>query len=294
MRQITSRSPVASGYTACVRAFGLGLLLTAVGCIDPGTFVCANSPQCPRGQCIAGDCVIEDPDCDFGRYSKYARPEVAGTCYEPQPVAASSSGEVGSSGTGEGSSSGTNSGSTGNADSSSSSGEPVPVELCNGFDDNDNGLVDEWSPDNERCEVCLGDDNCEWCDLFPDDVEDPSVVYYFCESGSYNHAVSFCTDLNAPFASIHDDLDNTYLAIKVAELAPFARANIGLRNFGEATAPEWTWVDGSTFDYENLGAELTMHDDGDVCVSILTSGEWDATHCSNGQPFICKATLPVD
>ena len=275
------------GTLGLVRAWGLGPLLLAVGCIDPGIFACDDDAQCPRGQCVAGgNCVVEDPVCEFGRYSRYAQPEVAGQCYEPGGTTSDASGNS----TGIASASGTGTTSTGVAESSS--GEPIPVELCNGIDDDANGLVDEWSPDNIRCEICPPDNECKWCDLFPDDVDDPQTFYYLCSDANYDEFVGFCAALGAPITSIHDDTENTYLSIKVAEFTPYAKANIGLRDFGEVGAPAWTWVDGSEFGYEKLGDDLTMHPDGDVCVHLLTSADWDATHCNNGQPFICEAPRP--
>ncbi len=274
-----------------MRAWGLWLLpLTTPGCIDPGIFVCDDDPQCPRGQCVVGNCVVEDSECEFGRYSRYAQPDLAGRCYEPDDASTGTS--VASTGTdAPGSTSDTGTASTAVA-AESSSGAPVPVELCNGIDDDANGLVDEWSPENDRCEICPPDNECKWCDLFPDDVADPQTFYYLCSDANYDEFVGFCAALGAPITSIHDDVENTFLSIKVAEFTPYARANIGLRDFGDVGAPAWTWVDGSEFSYERLGDDLTMHAEGDVCVHLRTSADWDATHCNNGQPFICEAPRP--
>jgi hypothetical protein len=263
--------------------------VTAVSCIDPGQFICTSDGDClsPEGRCEAGNCVMVDADCPLGRYSEYAAPDLAGRCFE----ADSGSTSVVEPATTADDATTSPGGTTGASGDSSSSGEPIPVEVCNGIDDNDNGLVDEWSPDNVQCDLCPGGGECLPCDLFPDDTENPTRVYYLCEGANYNQIVGFCTDLQAPFASIHDDAENTFLSIKTAEFTMYASAYIGLRDFGDVGAPAWTWVDGSEFSYEQLGADLDVHEVDDVCVAIGTSGEWTATHCNGGKAFFCEAPL---
>ena len=239
------------------------------------------------------ECVHPDPGCESGeRYSKYAKPEHANACYEP-PAATDASTSTSST-----SSTTTmpppttmepeTSSSSSTSDSSSSSGMPQPVELCNGIDDNDNGLVDEWSPENTGCEICDGS-SCRYCDLFPDDEDNPTVVYFFCDGANYNQFVPFCEGIGAPAVSIHDEEENVLLAIKTAELADYARAYLGLRNFGTSADPMWTWVDGTPFDYTNWNATQKQPDD--VCANIDTSGSWNSTHCNGGTQFFCEAAL---
>ena len=272
----------------------LGLLLVA-GCIDPGHFVCTGEGDCGvDGRCVAGSCVVADASCpSLERYSKYAEGELAGACFEGEDVGSSSTAtSIAESSSSESSSGESSSSESSSSEGSSSSGEPAPTELCNGIDDNDNGLVDEWSAENVECQLCPDGFECNDCDLFPDDEANPSRVYYMCHGANYDEVVSFCEALDAPAASIHSDAENTYLAIKVVAHALYSTSYIGLRDFGPVGTPMWTWVDGTPFEYERLGDQLDTHEPDDVCVALLASGEWEAAHCNGGRTFICEATLP--
>ena len=288
---------------SAVRA-ALLLCSLCAGCIAPGHFACAGDGECGDGRCVEGSCLVPDATCPSSeRWSKYAEGDLAGLCYAGEGEAGtttstsidvttltpgSSSSE---SSVDESSSSSTSSVSS---LSSSSSGEPVPLELCNGIDDNDNGLVDEWSPENYECEICPVDHECKPCDVFPDDEANPTRVYYMCTGANYPEVVSYCEALDAPASSIHDEEENTYLAIKVAAFSAYGTAYIGLRDFGDPGEPNWSWVDGSPFDYHRLGTQVDMHDPENVCVALLTSAEWEAAHCNGGRTFICEAPLPVE
>lgn len=281
------------GRVAQLLGFGL-----VAGCIDPGHFVCTGEGDCGvDGRCVAGSCVVADASCpSLERYSKYAEDGLAGACFEGEDPSSSSitvASVDDTSSSSEGSSSdastSTESSSSG---SSSSTGEPKPTEVCNGIDDNDNGLVDEWSVENVECEICPDDFECNDCDLFPDDEANPTRVYYMCHGANYDEVVSYCEALDAPAASIHSDAENTYLAIKVVAHALYSTAYIGLRDFGPVGTPMWTWVDGTPFEYERLGDQLETHEPDDVCVALLASGEWEAAHCNGGRTFICEALLP--
>ncbi len=267
-----------------MRLWAVWILVGATGCIERGQFVCNDDVQClaPRGQCVAGNCVLDDDTCPDGRYSDYADPAVAGLCYEPSSMGSTTHEPTATAGTDA----------TDTGLDEETTGTPIPVEQCNGIDDNDNGLIDEWSPENTECELCPEDSSCRTCDLFPDDPESPTRVYFVCDQGGYNQMVSFCAAIGAPPASIHDDDENAFLAIKTTEHTPYNKAYIGARDFGEPGRPAWTWVDGSEFEYEKLGDALTMHEQGDVCVMLNSSGSWTAIHANGGQPFICEAALP--
>lgn len=275
-----------------MRGWPTWILVLATGCIDVRPFVCDDDVQClsPRGQCVAGNCVLDDAACPSGRYSEYADPEVAGQCYEPEPPA-STGGEPPAASTSAGS--GSDSGEASSAEvGSTDTGQPVPVELCNGIDDDGNGLVDEWSPQNVECEICPEGAGCQTCHLFPDDPDDPTRVYFMCLSGGYSKMVSFCGAIGAPPVSIHDNDENSYLAIKTTEFAQYGKAYIGARDFGEPGRPDWRWIDGSEFEFQRLGDALDMHGENDVCVMLTTSASWIATHPNSPQPFFCEAPLP--
>lgn len=281
-------------YNQGMRAWAVWILVGAAGCIDRGQFLCSDDVQClaPQGRCIAGSCVLDDEACPHGRYSEYAAPALAGRCYEPDDLGSTGSDPTTTSSTSAAGSTTIDAGLESSSEGDSSTGAPVPVELCNGIDDDGNGLVDEWSPQNTQCEICPEGASCRTCDLFPDDPQAPTRVYFLCDDGGYSQMVGFCAAIGAPPVSIHDDAENIALAIKTTELTPYNKAYIGARDFGEPGRSAWMWIDGSTFEYERLGDDLSMHEAGDVCVMINGSGSWTAVHPNGGQPFICEAPLP--
>ncbi len=279
--------------------WALTLLLSSAGCIVPGHFVCAGDADCGDGRCVEGSCLVPDPDCPSSeRWHKYADGDLAGLCYVTDEAGSTSTSVDASTAPDPSTSSSapvddtSSSESPPASESSSSSGEPLPPELCNGIDDNGNGLVDEWSPENYECEICPPGHECKPCDVFPDDEVNPTRLYYMCTGANYPEVVSWCEAMDAPAASIHDDAENTFLAIKVAAFAAYSTAYIGLRDFGEPGMPGWSWVDGSPFDYHRLGSQVDTHDPEDVCVALLTSGSWEAAHCNGGRTFICEVPFP--
>ncbi len=277
-------------------ALMLGSYGATLGCVQVGTFACIDDAECQgdglEGRCLASGCAHPDPECDSSeRYSRYAMADVAGRCVpETEPGSTS----VATS-TSDGDTSGDD---TSDDGSSSTTGPPPPPEECNGIDDDGDGLIDEWSPFNTECEICLMPDLCRSCHLFVDDEVAPTTTYWYCRGDAWAELPVFCKSLDQPgdpqvgFVSIHDDAENQ-LIVQQLPLDPqgWGITWIGMRNAGSPEAPQWVWDDGSEVDYHQLGSNFDGYDGGDTCVSLNDSGNWGVNGCLAAFSFVCEAAV---
>jgi hypothetical protein len=248
----------------------------ASACIDRAPFACDEDEECQgagvEGSCVApGYCAHPDEGCDSGlRFSRFAAPALAEQCTEPEVVTGSTDA---SEDTSEGTS-GASEGSSSQASDSSSSGEPVPVEECNGIDDDGDGLVDEWSPVNEQCDDCT---------LF----QRSGSAYWLCDGGRWTDVQPLCASFGANLASIQDADENLFLT-----LMGDGNTNwIGLNDIGNEGV--FTWVDGAPVEYTNWvdgiepGVELDYN-----CAGVDSQGEWHSLNCTNYRAGVCEAPHP--
>lgn len=174
---------------------GLGLALVSAACIEREPFACDADVQCEApgrpGQCVEpGFCAHPDETCPSGlRYGRFADAPLVNKC---TMLAVGSSSTAGSSSSGFGS---------GSSSSSSSSGEPIPLEECDGVDNDQDGLVDEWSEVNEQC---------NGCDLF----QNEGRTYWRCSNDRWTDVQSMCEGFGANLASIQDADENLYLTLR--------------------------------------------------------------------------------
>lgn len=280
---------------------------TSVRCTG-SEFACSDDAQCqgagPVPRCEDGACSFEDAACDGGRRYASGSP-LAGQCVPSGGSSSSTStegldlggvsgvsGVSGSSGVSGGSGAldtlgldtGSPPGTTeGVVSTTGTDGPPLAVELCNGFDDDMDGLVDEVSPDNLECGGC-------WLEQFEDHA------YWICPEGRpWSEAVEDCVGFGAELAWIDSPEENAV----ITELAGGFSLWLGASDLEQEG--DWRWLDGSVLDVGHSAWGPGQPDDdgpqpaGEDCLHLSSArlfgdGDWNDDICEE-QPYgaLCKA-----
>jgi hypothetical protein len=168
------------------------------------------------------------------------------------------------------------------SDDGSSSAAPAAPEVCDGVDNDLDGLVDEVAP---------GVDTCDGCRL----LQGAGQAWWVCEALlTWDEAQARCEGLGASAAIVPSVLAQTFLQQQVAAGVHFYW--LGSRQAeGEGA---WAWVDGTAWGYTNWGT--TQPDDvapGQDCLRVTFGiegegwfhGAWDDFRCDDPHPWMCSA-----
>jgi hypothetical protein len=265
-------------------------------------------------QSETGFCSFPDSMCASGqRYGAHAGRSLAGMCTNPDGADGGTDTGAGTMGSADGSSGvGTSEGGPGTAgsdavtsagssgavsdtstttsgssasegtssasDASSDGTEDVPpgTEVCDGIDNDGDGLVDEYSPFNETCDGC---NLIEW------DVE----TYWICPGPTdWVAAHTQCEQRGADLASIHDDQENAQVGAALAGVATAAWLAARAESIDV-----WGWSDGRAWDYDAFGQMQPNYNDPlPVCLTIeLNDAEWNDQGCDEDYAYVCEADL---
>ncbi len=153
---------------------------------------------------------------------------------------------------------------------------PGAPELCDGIDNNCNGVLDEFSLENAACDACT---------LTARGVS----VYWFCE-GPVNRFAGreFCLDRGADLTSITDLPEDSFVRDNVAGPRDWF---IGLEDL--AQEGDYVWSDGSDATYFAWAFGEPNNVDNENCVELALEDDWawNDTNCENEQAFVCEATI---
>jgi hypothetical protein len=204
---------------------------------------------------------------------------------------AGTSGDAGASGASTGGTSqdagsgGSTGGASGTGGGSSGAGggtgcDGGAVEVCNGTDDDLDGLVDEPSAQNTAA--------CNGCTP----IQRNGFAYWFCTSGrDWAPARDNCTSKGAHLASIHDQQENDFVASTMVGLGVTGRFWFGLND--RSTEGTYVWLDGTPVDFKyfNCSTTANLSTGSEDCANMQGSSKcWDDDDCSGHSfPSVCRA-----
>ena len=153
------------------------------------------------------------------------------------------------------------------------------VEVCNGVDDDLDGLVDE--PSSQNTAVCNS------CTAFDRD----GFAYWFCtDNRDWSPSQNDCQAKGGNLASIHDMAENDFIASTMVSLGINGRMWMGMND--RDSEGNYAWLDGTPFDYSWINCSTARPSQGNEdCGNFSSSaGCWDDDDCSGHDfPRLCKA-----
>jgi hypothetical protein len=147
------------------------------------------------------------------------------------------------------------------------------VEVCDGEDNDLDGLIDEVSAQNGTCGPC---------DLF----QSGGQAFFFCNDLlNWEQAVAACEAHGADLAVIHDAETSAFIG---GHLPAEARRWIGATRT-ETISVTWRWVDDSAFDFSMWAGGQPDSPGAENCVELWTGSTWNDLGCMTAQPYACNA-----
>ena len=159
---------------------------------------------------------------------------------------------------------------------------PDEPEVCDGIDNDNDGLIDEVGPGNAECNACTL-------------LQGEGQAWWACtEDKGWELAQTRCEEYGAQLAMVLDEASQAFLLENISAMGTFFW--IGGRR-DDRLSP-WVWVDGSLFDYQPWApSQPDDTDPGQDCVRLTFGleppdwfdGAWDDFFCDQGQFYVCAA-----
>ncbi|CAI2348315.1 unnamed protein product [Caenorhabditis sp. 36 PRJEB53466] len=120
---------------------------------------------------------------------------------------------------------------------------------------------------------------------------DERCFQFFKAAVDYESAESICATSNGHLASVHNTIDNNFLAQK-AQTYIYSDGPVWLgaqASSSIVTNPQnWHWTDSTPFDYQNYRSGQPSALSSAACMQFLVgSAKWLTASCNNVFPFIC-------
>ncbi len=197
--------------------------------------------------------------------------------------AATTDGATGSAGSGATASSASgsaSSGSTGSTGGSTSGTTGGSIEICNGTDDDNDGLVDEVSASNTSCNGCALE-------------QFQGSAYWFCGSdpGAWGVARDACLGLGTNLVSIHDTAADTFLLGHLTSRGGSFSDEFWIGANDLAMEGVFEWADGTPWDLEAWAPrEPNDYNSVEDCVSMEAADGWNDIECAKVKVYVCRST----
>jgi hypothetical protein len=164
---------------------------------------------------------------------------------------------------------------------------PAAPEVCDGVDNDLDGLVDEVAP---------GVDTCDGCRL----LQGADQAWWVCDGLlTWDEARARCESLGASAAIVPSVVAQTFLHQQLGVGGVYFYWLGSRQAEGEGS---WSWVDGTPWDYTNWGT-IQPDDEapGQDCLRLTFGivgdgwfdGAWDDFRCDDPHPWMCSAPHPA-
>ncbi|PIC38777.1 hypothetical protein B9Z55_010675 [Caenorhabditis nigoni] len=113
----------------------------------------------------------------------------------------------------------------------------------------------------------------------------------------FKTAESICMVSNGHLASVHNTIDNNFLAQQAQKYVSGSSSIwLGAKSYSSDLndSNSWNWTDGTQFNYQNYQSGQPESLETQACMQMSASnGKWRTSSCINYAPFICEYEIAL-